>query len=293
MEGQVRGSVVGSGSVSDNIVAKIPLIQKGPVVGLEVMGQTVWVVYQLQSYVHAHPVTLTHQPQTFSIQGLLDPYDIVRFPPGQLQLAISDTSKQLLWVKLQQRDGVWKLTSQRSMKVRYDPWGLGVRDNQLLVCDHRNISHVLSTSGEESEPAVAQLTSPGFVIRDPINKQVVLVTEEGEIQQAYQGQEGIDRNDIVCHGHSIYVTDLGNNCVHELSADGHQVRQLIRGQGVRQFGSMCVDDTGRLYVAHVEPRKNEVWVIETTVIPTDTQATPGDRILTQQTNMNLSVTWCN
>ena len=189
------------------------------------------------------------------------------------------------------------------MKVSYDPWGLSVRDNQMLVCDC-NVIHVLSTSGEETHrvnmpqgvmpyKAVAQLTSHGFVIRDPINKQVVLVTEEGEIQQAYQGQEGFDPYDIVCHGHSIYVTDLGNDCVDELSVDGHQVGQLVRGQGVRQLGSMCVDDTGRLYVAHFEPRKNEVWVIETTVTPTDTQATPGDRLLTQQTNMNLSVTWCN
>ena len=73
MGGQVRGSVVGSGSVGDNIVAKIPLIQKGPVVGLEVMGQTVWLVYQLRSSLHAYPVTLSHQPQTFSIHGAVWP----------------------------------------------------------------------------------------------------------------------------------------------------------------------------------------------------------------------------
>ena len=45
--------------------------------------------------------------------------------------------------------------------------------------------------------AVAQLTSPGFVIMDCNNKQVVLVTEKGDIQHTYRGQEGFMPSDIV------------------------------------------------------------------------------------------------
>ena len=105
--------------------------------------------------------------------------------------------------------------------------------------------------------------------------------------------EGFEPGDIVCHGHSIYVTDFHNHCVNELSNDGRHVRQLISEQTVRWPDRMCVDDTGRLYVQQGGYRKEEVWVIETTATPTDTQATPGDRILTQQTNVNLSVTWCD
>ena len=285
---------------------KIPLIEQVGVIALEVMNQTVWVVHQGQSSVHAYPVTSPHQPQALSIKGLSQPASMVRFPPGQSQLVISDyVNKQLLWIKLVQRNEVWRLTSQRSVKVKYRPCGLGVRDNQLLVCDlDDNVIHVLSTSGKEkhrvnmpqgvrSGKAVAQLTSPGFVIMDDINNQVVLVTERGEIQHTYRGQERFVPGDIVRQGHSIYVTDWRNHRVDELSVDGRHVRQLIRGQDMRQPIRMCGDDTGRLYIAQDEYRKNEVWVIETTTTPTDTQATPGDRILTQQTNMNLSVTWCD
>ena len=141
--------------------------------------------------------------------------------------------------------------------------------------------------------AVVQLTSPGFVIMDGTNKQVVPVTVKGEIQHTYRGQGGIIPGDIVCHGHSIYVTDHNNDRVDELSVDGRHVRQLIRKQGMRRPGSMCVDDTGRLYVGQGEEGKDQVWVIETPVTLTDTQATHGYRIFTQQTNMNLSVTWCD
>ena len=305
MGGDMRGSVAGTGSVSDHIVAKIPLVEQWrPVCGLEVMGQTVWVIHSDQSSLYAYPVTSPHQPQTLSIQGMSNPTNMVRFPPGQSQLVISDyLNNQLLWVKVEQRDGVWKVTSQRSVKVTYDPYGLGVCDNQLLVCDY-DVMHVLSTSGEETHrvnmpqgvkpyKAIAQLTSPGFVIMDCDNKQVVLVTEKGEIQHTYQGQEGFNLYDIVCHGHSIYATDYHNHCVDELSNDGRHIRQLISEQGVRRPSSMCVDDAGRLYVQQGEDGKREVWVIETTGTPTDTQMTPGDRILIQQTNMNLGVTWCN
>ena len=291
-----------AGYISDNIVAKIPMIQECPVMGLEVLGQTVWVVHWYQSSLYAYPMTSPHQAQTLSIQEM-SPIAMVRFPPGQSQLVISDGNNQLLWVKVEQHDDVWRVTSQRSIQVRYRPRGIGVCDNQLLVCDSKVI-HVLSTSGKEihkvSMPqgvrpckAVVQLTSPGFVVMDYDNKQVVLVSEKGEIQHTYQGQKGFNPRDIVCHDHSIYVTDHNNDHVDELSVDGRHIKQLIRGQGVWCPCRMCVDDTGRLYVAQGGRGKYEVWVIETTVTPTDTQAAPGDRILTQQTNMNLSVTWCD
>ena len=267
---RVSGS--GAGSVRDNVVSKIPLIEQGAVMGLEVMNQTVWVVHYGQSSVQAYPVTSPHQPETFPIKGLSRPAGMVRFPPGQSQLVISDhINRQLGWIKLDQRNGVWKLTSQRSVKVSYRPVGLGVHDNQLLVCrDDDDFIHVLSTSGKKTHrvnmaqgvkpgKAVAQLTSPGFV----------LVTEKGELQNRYQGQEG-SAGDIVGHGHSIDVTDFDNHCVDELSVDGRHVRQLIKGQGVWEPRRMCVDDTGRLYVVQGEYREREVWVIETTVTPTDT-----------------------
>ena len=89
----------------------------------------------------------------------------MRFPPGQSQLVISDHAKQLLWVKIEQRDGVWKVTSHTSVKVSYDPLGLGVRDNQLLVCDDDNVIHVLSTSGEETHRVnMPQGVKPGKAV---------------------------------------------------------------------------------------------------------------------------------
>ena len=52
MDGHVRGSVAGAGSVSDHIVSKIPLMEQHSVHGLEVMGQTMWVVHLCQSYLY-------------------------------------------------------------------------------------------------------------------------------------------------------------------------------------------------------------------------------------------------
>ena len=307
MGGHMRGSVAGAGSVSDNIVAKIPMIEQGRgVTCLEVMGQIVWAVHYGGSSLYAYSMTSPHQPQTFSIQGLFDPRYMVRFPSGLSQLVISDlNNNQLVWVKVEQRNGVWRVTSQRSVEVSYGPRGLGVHDNQLLVCDRDdNCIHVLSTSGEETyrvnmpqgvrpEKAVSQLISSGFVIRDFYNNQVVLATEKGEIQHTYRGQEGFDPWDIVCHSCSIYITDHHNHQVHELSDDGRHVRHLISEQGLREPRRMCGEDTGRLYVAQGRRGTYEVWVIETSVTPSDTHATSGDRVLTQQTNMNLSVTWCD
>ena len=114
---RVKGS--GAGSVRDNVVSKIPMTEKDAVVGLEVMNQTVWVVHHGQSSVHAYPVTSPHQPQTFPIQELSHPLYIVRFPPGQSQLVISDYgNNQLLWIKLDQHDGVWKVIEGQLLSTR-------------------------------------------------------------------------------------------------------------------------------------------------------------------------------
>ena len=170
---------------------------------------------------------------------------------------------------------------------------LGVRDNQLLISDRYQI-HVLSTSGAETHrvnmpqgvwpyKAVAQLTSPEFVIMDGRHNQVVLVTEKGKMKHTlrYRDQEIFKQKDVVCHSRSIYVTDFDYHRVDELSVDGRHVRQMIREQGVRRPGRICVDDTGRLYLTQYGCVEQEVWVIKT-------QGT----LLTQQTYINLSVTWC-
>ena len=298
--GSVRGAMAETGDVPKHMVSEIPMMEKKKVKGLVMMHQTLWAVHDKKSSLHAYPVTSPHQPQTLSVQGLTSPADMVRFPPGRNQLVISDhDNKTLLFIKLEERHGVWRVTSRRSVKVRYRPLGLGIRDNQLLVCDN-NVIHVLSTSDEETHrmprgvmpwKAVAQLKSPGFVISDYNNKQVVLMTEKGEIQQTHRGQKGFFPCDIICHGHFIYVAHFHNHRVDELSVDGRHVRQLIRGQGMRKPIRMHVNDKGRLYVAQGDGKK-DVWVIETTAISTDKQtASPGGRVLTQQTRMEMSVTW--
>ena len=338
----VRESVVEtmakSVSVSDNIISEIHLTEKDGVKGLVEMGDTVWIAHSGQSSIQAYPVTAPHLPQTISMHRLKNPTDMVSFPPGQSQLVISNDDKKLLWIKLCECDGVWKVAAQRYVHVRYSPRGLGVRDNQLLVCDD-NVIHVLSTSGEETHrvnmqrsvrpyKAVTQLTSPGFVVMDDINKQVVLLTEKGEIQQTYRGQKGFDPGDIVCQGHSIYVTDLHNRRIDELSDDGRYVRQLISQQEVMFPRRMCVDDTGHLYVTQGKYGNKQVWVLEITAthketqteIPSETQTaahnetqmiptqapterptetrdiSSGDesaygKLLTQQNVMELRITW--
>ena len=296
---------LGSRAVRDNVVSRIyvKMRKRGKVGAMEVMEQTLFVVYNSKPYLYTYPVSSSHKPQKLSIKGLPEnPFSIVRLPPGQSQLVISSFQmKKLLWIKLKQRSVSckrrrvgWKVTSIEAFNVSYEPLYLGVHHNQLLVCDD-TVIHVLSTSGEEKHivnmpqgvrprKAVAQLTSPGFVIMDRINRQVVLVTEEGELQHRYQCDNGFHSGDIVCHGHSIYVTNYGNDRADEFGVDGRYVRQMIRYQRVKRPVSMCVDDTGRLYVMQCDFLRSEVLVIEP-----NTQCTPADRI--QECNMKLSVTW--
>ena len=284
------------------VAVEIPLIQQDLVAGLVVINQTVWVVHHKKSSVQAYNTTSPHLPQTISLKGLTDPYDMVRFPPEQSQLVISDDKKKrLLWVKLDQPNVVWSVASKSVVKVSYSPLGLGVSDNQLLVCDD-NVIHVLSTSGEEThrvnmprgvEPskAVAQLMSPGFVIMDNTNNQIVLLSENGEIQKTYKRQKGCRYGAIVCQEHSIYIADSNNDRVDELSVDGRHIRKLIRGHSISWPSRMCVDDTGRLYLAQGEPGKEEVWVIETKTTPNDSQIQPV--VLLTHQSMEMSVTWWN
>ena len=89
----VREAGTGSVSISDNVINKIPLTNQGSVTGLEVMGQTVWVIYDKKSFLYAYPVTSPHQPQELSIPGLSHPADMMKFPSGQSQLVISNFDK--------------------------------------------------------------------------------------------------------------------------------------------------------------------------------------------------------
>ena len=136
-------------TVSDAVVSKIPLKEKDIVTGMVMMKQSVWAVHHEKSSVQAYPVTLPHQPQTLPIKGLTKPVDTVRFPLEQTQLVISDLNKYLIWMKLKQHKGVWKVATRSIVTVSYTALGLGVCDNQLLVCDN-NVVHVLSTTGEET-----------------------------------------------------------------------------------------------------------------------------------------------
>ena len=108
---------------------------------------------------------------------------------------------------------------------------------------------------------------------DYFNKHVVLVTEKGDIQQTYKGEEGFVPQDIVFDGHSIYVADWYNHSVDELSHDGRHVRQLISGkQGLRLPKRICVDGTGNLYVAQGErATQQHVWILQK-------RKTPGHKL---------------
>ena len=97
------------------------------------------------------------------------------------------------------------------------------------------------------------------------NKQVVLVTEKGDVHQTYRGQKGFTPGDIVCQGDSIYVTDFHNHSLDELSVDGRHVRQLFREQGVSYADRLHADHTGRHVAQGEYMAKREVLVIETTV----------------------------
>ena len=110
----------------------------------------------------------------------------------------------------------------------------------------------MCTKGVLPHKAWSKLASPGFVVMDRINKQVVLVTEEGEIQQTYHVQEGFRPCDIACHGNSIYVTILGyiHSRIDQLSVSGLHIRQMMTEHNLRMVHRLFVDDNDRMYFPH-------------------------------------------
>ena len=258
----------------------VPLImKKSPVIGMVAMEETLWVVHSAHYNLYALPTKSSRQSHIFPIHGLARPADMVQFPSGQSQLVISDYEKHsLLWVKVQQRRGVWRVTSQTSQELQYTPWGLGVLDNQLLVCDG-DVIHTLSASGEETRrfntpstvkpiKAVAFSTStscPSFkiVVKDSHNKQVALLNEDGIVQKIHQGHRGFRPGDIACQAGCVYVTDHDNDRVDELGDDCRHLRQMGRNnQCVTKPTRVCVDTTGHIYVAHCNGEE-QVSMIDT------------------------------
>ena len=259
-------------------VGKISLTkQSWGVAGMVMMGQTLWIVHTRPTSLIAYHV-LCHvsshnQPQTFSIQKEAEPTDMFQFPTGQSSIVISDCkNKHLLWLTLEQRSNVWRMTSQRSMKVNYDPQGLSVNGNRLLVCGCDAI-HILSTSGEETDTvalpnmtpckAVSQLTSTGFIVKDAKRGHIVSVDEKGEVQRLFEFEQEFYAYDLVCHGHYIYVSDLINDCVYEMRDDGLHVNTLIsRADGLFGPGRMCKDDAGCFLVEQGKPDCREAWICQ-------------------------------
>ena len=294
------------------IAAKIPLVeQKRPVRGLVVMEQTVWIVHEDKSFLIAYPTMTPNKPQSLAIPGLVAPEYMANFPPMQTNLVISESKDDnLLWIKLLKEKDSWKVESLKSVKLSYIPRGLSVHGDQLLVCSGSAI-HMLDTEGREIHrvnmpenmpwKAVPQLHSSGFVVRDYDKKQVVMATEKGNVKRTYQGEKGFWTGDIVCHGHSIYVSDYANHRLDELYSDGRHVRQLISQQRVRFPNRLCVDEIGLLYVAQGDAEKREVWVVDRRAKPSQTASVPAstrktllrdDQRHIQNTMMQLSVTWC-
>ena len=117
MTTDVMDTEVKGGRISDCVVSEIPMVFRNPayaVIGLVVMNEAVFVVGHHESCLQAYPVTSTHQPQTLSIQELCGPRDMVRFPHGQSQLVICDYyKKQLMWIDVEQCNGVWTVKSER------------------------------------------------------------------------------------------------------------------------------------------------------------------------------------
>ena len=307
-------------SESERTTVTKRVLKDGSVVaGMVLMDGYMWVVHWGQSALYAYPINSPSQPpsryivepidptnvepQTIPIRGLSDPASIVEFPPGQTHLVISDWKKrELQWIQLELRHNMWSVVVQRSLSVVYPPLGLGVSDNQLLVCDGEVI-HVLSTSGKEikivSPPqtvspwkAIPQPTAPGFVIMDRNEKQVVLLSEKGQLQQTYRGQQWFDPRDIICYARSTYISDWSNDSVDQLDGDGWQMRPLInRKHGVWRPHSLGVDQLGQIYVGHGLSNKKHVWSIKA-LVPSD-ETTAATQLLTQQTVMELTLTWHN
>ena len=184
--------------------------------------------------------------------------------------------------------GVWIITSTRSTTAKYSPKGLGVKGDKLLVSDFQTI-HVLD-SGIEVErvplpytisptKALGQISGSGYIISDQKNRQVVLATDDGNIQQTYSGVQGFHPADIVCCNDSIYISDPNNHRVDELNVNGVHMRELLKQHDPRK---VCVDDLGLLYV-------QQGHICEVMVI--DTPIQDPEIVLSQQIKLELTVNW--
>ena len=276
----------------------IPLKEKDSLVtGLVVMGQTLWVVYtgHRLATLYAYPMTSPYQPQKLPLFTLKGPIDMVRFPPHKRMLYMSDyTRNQLVRVRLAGSCGRWSDMEENTTQLKYTPLGLSVHRNKLLVCGSDNAIYLYNTWGKETgrvrlpstvkpSKAVGQPASPGYVVTDCTNNQVVLVNKHGDVQHTYRGDQGFSPGDIVSHGHSIFVSDCENHTVDELNANGRHVRQVIGKQGAREPGMLCIDERGRLYAEQNKDGEIKVWALET--------KTPRDKLLTRQTRTELTMTW--
>ena len=270
----------------------IPLPELYGLVGMVVIDKTLLFLHAGHNYLYTHPIKSDHKPQKLSVQGLTSGGDMVRYPPEQSQIVISDCRYKLLhWVQLSQDcEGIWSIMSTTSTTVKYRPRGLGVKGNKLLVSDFKTI-HVLH-AGIEIErvslpysisptKALGQITGSGYIISDQKNRQVVLVTDGGDIQQSYSGAPGFYPADIVCCNDSIYVSNPNYHRVEELDVNGFHMRQLLAQQDPRK---VCVDDSGLLYVQQGSIR-------EVMVIDTPKHAPEDIHVLTEQTKLELTVNW--
>ena len=88
------------------------------------------------------------------------------------------------------------------------------------------------------------------------NEQIIWLSETGGIGRRYSGeQEGFYPSDIVSHSDKVYITDLENNRVDELTADGEHVRLVISAeQGMKKPYKLCVDNKDGLFVAQADDR---------------------------------------
>ena len=268
----------------------LPLPEMYGLVGMVIIHKTLMFLHAGHNYLYTRPIKSDHKPQKLTVQGLTSGGDMVRYPPEQSQVVISDCRYKLLhWVQLSQDcHGVWIIKSTRSTTVKYRPKGLGVKGDKLLVSDFQTI-HVLD-SGIEVErvplpytisptKALGQISGSGYIISDQKNRQVVLVMDDGNIQQTYSGVQGFYPADIVCCNDSIYISDPNNHRVDELNVNGVHMRELLKQQDPRR---VCVDDLGLLYV-------QQGHICEVMVI--DTPIQDPEIVLSQQIKLELTVNW--
>ena len=159
-----------------------------------VMDNTLLFLHSGVPCLYPYSVGSLAMEQQLTVNGLTSVADMMRFPPRESQLVISDwKAKQLHWVELSQDNGKWCVESLRSTDVKYTPKGLGVNGYELLVSDGRNV-HLHSVWRRETgklkrlksvraTKAVALTTGSVYVIHDHEDSQVVIVAKTGDSQR--------------------------------------------------------------------------------------------------------------